>query len=204
MSLNRWSARVGGQTEEMHFSPRLTLLSLLAAAVVAVLVVSAIAPAGSGTAAPAAVPPLVLPARVGQTASQPESLQAVRRLFDCIERVNFERIQRGVAPVTYDARIAQAAAGHAAYQAAIQTMRHSGSGGSNGGTRMQASGYHWTAWGENVAAGQSDCATVMSAWMASSTHRANILNANFVHIGVGMALGANGVWYWTMDLGRGG
>jgi len=204
MSMNRWLARVSGQTERMRFPPRPALLSLLTAAVVAVLVVSAVAPVGSGTAAPAAVPPLVLPAQVGQTASRPESLQAVRRRFDCIERVNLERAQRGIAPVTYDARIARAAAGHSAYQAAIRTMGHVGPGKANGGTRMRAAGYGWTVWGENVAAGQSDCATVMSAWMASSTHRANILDVNFVHIGVGMALGVNGVWYWTMDLGRGG
>jgi len=188
----------------MRLSLRTTLVPMLAVAVVAVLVVSAIAPAVSGTAAPAAVPPLLQPARVGQPSSQTEALQAVRRRFDCIERVNAERFKLSIAPVTYDARLAQAAAGHSVYQAAIPAMGHTGLNGSTVDKRMVAVGYQPTVWGENVAMGQVDCAAVMSAWMASSGHRANILDVRFEHIGVGMALGTNGRWYWTMVLGRGG
>ena len=131
-------------------------------------------------------------------------LHAERGRFDCIARVNAERSQRGIAPVSYDARIAAAASGHAAYQAARQVMGHIGIGGSNGGRRMTAAGYVWNAWAENVAAGQSTCAGVMAAWMVSSSHRNNILDPTFVHIGVGMALAVNGTVYWTMDFGSGG
>ena len=40
-------------------------------------------------------------------------------------------------------------------------------------------------------------------WLGSAPHRANILNATFDTVGIGMALGANGVPYWTMDLATG-
>lgn len=35
---------------------------------------------------------------------------------------------------------------------------------------------------------------VVNGWMNSSGHRANILNANFTHIGVGYVSGGN---YWA-------
>ena len=46
---------------------------------------------------------------------------------------------------------------------------------------------------------QVDCPSVMSAWMGSAGHRANILNPTMTSIGIGAATGANGVIHWTMD-----
>jgi uncharacterized protein YkwD len=46
--------------------------------------------------------------------------------------------------------------------------------------------------GENIAWGQHDLGTprqIVSAWMKSSEHRANILNRRFEHIGVGVEWG---------------
>jgi uncharacterized protein YkwD len=40
----------------------------------------------------------------------------------------------------------------------------------------------------------------MDGWMNSSGHRANILNANFVDIGVAVAYASDGTAYWTMVL----
>ena len=37
----------------------------------------------------------------------------------------------------------------------------------------------------------------MNFWMNSSGHRANILNANFNQIGVGVARDNRGTLYWT-------
>ncbi|MBQ9832920.1 MAG: LysM peptidoglycan-binding domain-containing protein [Clostridia bacterium] len=48
--------------------------------------------------------------------------------------------------------------------------------------------------GENIAYGQRTPQQVVNAWMNSSGHRANILNASFTQIGVGYV--ANG-HYWT-------
>lgn len=49
--------------------------------------------------------------------------------------------------------------------------------------------------GENIAKGQTSPASVMNAWMNSEGHRANILNPNFTHLGVGYV--DNGTTYWT-------
>lgn len=118
----------------------------------------------------------------------------------CVTLVNKERAARGIAPVTVDGRLATAAQNHSNYQASTLKMSHTGSGGTNAGQRLSNAGYAWRTWAENVAAGQADCTQVMSAWMNSSGHRANILNVNMVHIGMGAARGSNGVIYWTMDL----
>lgn len=48
--------------------------------------------------------------------------------------------------------------------------------------------------GENIAYGQRTPQAVVSAWMNSSGHRANILNSSYTQIGVGYV--ANG-HYWT-------
>lgn len=48
--------------------------------------------------------------------------------------------------------------------------------------------------GENIARGYATPQAVVNGWMNSSGHRANILNANFTHIGVGYVSGGN---YWT-------
>jgi len=48
--------------------------------------------------------------------------------------------------------------------------------------------------GENIAYGQRTPAAVMDAWMNSSGHRANILNASYTQIGVGYCADGN---YWT-------
>ena len=47
---------------------------------------------------------------------------------------------------------------------------------------------------ENIAKGQSTPQAVVNAWMNSSGHRANILNASYIKIGVGYVASGN---YWT-------
>lgn len=140
----------------------------------------------------------VAPAPVGKA-----SATALRLWTDCVRLTNAARTGAGLAPLVVDVRVAAAAAGQSAYQAQQQTMSHVGAGGSNAGTRLQAQGYSWSTWGENVAAGQGDCASVVGAWLASPSHRANILNRAYVNIGIGNVVGANGVHYWTMDLAAG-
>lgn len=53
-------------------------------------------------------------------------------------------------------------------------------------------GVAYSAAGENIAYGSSTGSAVLTAWLDSSGHRANIENANFTHHGVGKA-----GTYWT-------
>lgn len=59
---------------------------------------------------------------------------------------------------------------------------------------MKAFGLSYRTAGENIAYGQRTPQAVVNAWMNSSGHRANILNASYTQIGVGFV--AEG-YYWT-------
>ena len=55
----------------------------------------------------------------------------------------------------------------------------------------------YSAAGENIAYGQPTASAVVTAWMNSPGHRANILSKNFTQLGVGYAKSGNGTAYWT-------
>ena len=59
---------------------------------------------------------------------------------------------------------------------------------------MKNYGITYKSAGENIAKGQKTAAEVVKAWMNSEGHRANILNKNYTHIGVGYVSNGN---YWT-------
>ena len=69
--------------------------------------------------------------------------------------------------------------------------------------RLSACGYpaSTSGWGENIAYGYASADAVMTAWLNSPGHRANIENASFRAIGVGAAANSNGTLYWVQDFG---
>jgi uncharacterized protein YkwD len=68
------------------------------------------------------------------------------------------------------------------------------------GERMSACGYG-AGWGENIAYGYATAQSVVSGWLASPGHRANIENPSFVGIGAGAATSASGQVYWAHTFG---
>jgi uncharacterized protein YkwD len=68
------------------------------------------------------------------------------------------------------------------------------------GDRISTCGYHYS-WGENIAEGFPDAASVVNAWLNSAGHKANIENPSFVATGLGAAQAANGAIYWVQDFG---
>ncbi|KYD08535.1 CAP domain-containing protein [Heyndrickxia sporothermodurans] len=61
---------------------------------------------------------------------------------------------------------------------------------------MKKFGISYRSAGENIAMGQRSPEEVVNAWMNSEGHRANILNKNYTHIGVGYVENGN---YWTQE-----
>ncbi|MGW4290887.1 CAP domain-containing protein [Streptomyces sp. NPDC004673] len=115
-----------------------------------------------------------------------------------VELVNAERAKVGCSPVKLNSTLSKAAQDHSADMAAHNTMSHTGSDGSDPGSRITAAGYQWSAYGENVAYGYSTPEQVMDGWMNSEGHRENILNCSYKEIGVGLAQPGS---YWTQDFG---
>ena len=65
---------------------------------------------------------------------------------------------------------------------------------------MKSFGIAYRSAGENIAKGQATPQAVVNAWMNSSGHRANILNASYTHIGVGYV--ADGKYWTQMFIGK--
>jgi uncharacterized protein YkwD len=66
--------------------------------------------------------------------------------------------------------------------------------------RMAACGVSG-AWGENIAYGYPTAQSVVTGWLNSAGHRANIENATYAAIGSGAAVGSSGQIYWAQAFG---
>ena len=108
--------------------------------------------------------------------------------------VNAERAKQGLSALTIDTKVQQAALVRAKESA--QSFSHTRPNGSSFSTALTEAGVSYHTAGENIAYGQSTPQQVMNAWMNSSGHRANILNANYTTIGVGYTV-INGTAYWA-------
>ncbi|MEH0554298.1 sigma-70 family RNA polymerase sigma factor [Streptomyces sp. B21-101] len=117
-----------------------------------------------------------------------------------IALVNEERAAAGCGPLTADPLLHKSAQGHSDDMAARDFFDHTNPDGADPGARITATGYRWSTYGENIAKGQQTAQSVMTSWMNSPGHRANILNCDFKNIGVGIHDGAGGPW-WTQNFG---
>jgi uncharacterized protein YkwD len=119
-------------------------------------------------------------------------------LGEVFRLVNVERARAGCPALAAEPRLAAAAGAHSADMAAKHYFSHTSQDGSSLALRIDRTGYKWSRIGENIAKGQSTPAAVMTAWMNSPGHRANILNCQFRHLGVGLAFDGKAP-VWTQD-----
>lgn len=109
--------------------------------------------------------------------------------------VNEERAKENLTPLIIDETIETAALIRASE---IQTrFSHTRPDGSSFSTALQETGTVFRSTGENIAWGQKTPQEVVTAWMNSSGHRANIMNPDFSRIGVGHLTNADGISYWV-------
>lgn len=111
-----------------------------------------------------------------------------------IQQVNAVRARNGLPALRADAAMNRAARQRAAELA--KRFSHTRPNGGRGLTILSEMGVSYRTAGENIAAGQTSAQVVMSAWMGSSGHRANILSSRFGRIGVGQVT-VNGRNYWV-------
>lgn len=124
-------------------------------------------------------------------------------IYRVLELTNLERSKLGLSPLTLNTQLLNAAENHSQNMALQDFFSHTGKDGSSLGSRISATGYQFSAAAENIAAGSSTPEQVVSSWMNSSGHRANILNPNLKEIGIGYYFLADDTgtenWnhYWT-------
>ena len=81
----------------------------------------------------------------------------------------------------------------------IRSFSHDRPDGRSCFTAFDENYVSYTLAGENIAMGQRTPTEVVSGWMDSPGHRENILNEEFGHLGVGVALDSSGRLYWSQN-----
>lgn len=128
----------------------------------------------------------------------PEEMRA-----EVVRLVNEERAKEGLPPLgTFDSL---SAAAQVRAPEIVTLFEHTRPDGRECFTALKEAGVSYYTAGENIAAGQSTPAAVVESWMNSPGHRANILNKDFTHIGVGYVKSGSGYGsYWVqMFVGTG-
>lgn len=115
--------------------------------------------------------------------------------------VDAERAKVGCRPLSTDAALVRAAQGHSDDMATRGFFSHTNPDEVAFAERIRAAGYTGRALAENIAAGQTSPAAVVSSWMASPGHRSTILDCSYTATGVGHATGGPYGSYWTQTFG---
>jgi hypothetical protein len=106
-----------------------------------------------------------------------------------IDQTNAQRSSAGLSPLSVNGTLNQAALLKANDMFANQYWAHNSPQGKQPWDFMRQAGYRYSVAGENLARDFGDTGSMMSAWMASPTHRANIVNDKYREIGVAVVNG---------------
>ena len=122
---------------------------------------------------------------------------------EVLNLVNKERAAQGLKPLTLNKELSRVATLKSKDMNDKNYFDHTSPTYGSPFDMMKTFNISYKAAGENIAMGQRTPSEVMTDWMNSSGHRANILNSNFTELGVGIYKGANGTIYWTqMFIGK--
>ena len=111
---------------------------------------------------------------------------------EVLELVNEQRAAAGLSELTLDSTLTTAA-----MQRAAEISVYFSHTRPNGSDCLTVSS---KASAENIAAGQTSASAVMTSWMGSSGHKANILDSSYKSIGIG-CFTQNGTTYWVQLFG---
>lgn len=108
----------------------------------------------------------------------------IQYVNEVLELVNEARAEAGLNALTLNASLRQAAQVRAVE--CVGTFSHTRPNGTSYKTAITEAGISAGYTGENVATGHSSPSQVVSRWLQSEGHRANILNSNYTQIGIGV------------------
>ncbi len=105
-----------------------------------------------------------------------------------LNAVNRVRAAHGLRPLAVDAALTEVARSHSARILRSNSFSHG-----SFGTRLARSGARGPTYGENLAWGtgsRTSPRAIVSSWLASPGHRANLLRPGFRRIGIGARIGS--------------
>jgi hypothetical protein len=106
-----------------------------------------------------------------------------------INLTNQERLAYGLSTLSTSAQLSAAALAKANDMFEKQYWDHFGPNGESPWQFIRAAGYNYVYAGENLAKGFRTSEGIHEAWMASPTHKANIISGNYKDIGVAVVEG---------------
>ncbi len=113
-----------------------------------------------------------------------------------LKLVNEERTAAGLSSLTLDSSLNSAASLKAQDMADNNYFSHTSPTYGTPFQMLNYLGISYKSAGENIAKGQKSAEAVMTAWMNSEGHKANILSSNYGKLGVGY-VNQNGTAYWV-------
>ena len=136
---------------------------------------------------------------IGQNVKVPD-LTTVKTVESQVQvMVNAERSKIGLAPLKLNWQLSRVARYKSQDMIDKNYFDHTSPTYGSPFTMMTNFGIKYMSAGENIAYGQQTATAVMTAWMNSAGHKANILSKNYSEIGVGLAKKADGTCYWTQQ-----
>ncbi len=110
-----------------------------------------------------------------------------------------EKMFEAVAPLTWAAKLGAASLTHSRDMASQNYFSHRSKNGGQVNSRVDEQDYAWQGVGENIAAGQGSAQQVVSAWLSSPPHCANLMGKDFSEMGAAYAIDKNSdtTIYWT-------
>ena len=130
--------------------------------------------------------------------TSPQILGYERQIFNLI---NEKRREQNLNPLVWSDDVAKIARLHSQNMANFKFFSHAGLDGTMVSDRADQNGVSkWRAIGENIAYNQGfqkplDCA--VEGWMKSAAHRQNLLDARWQESAIGIAVTADGTYYFT-------
>lgn len=102
---------------------------------------------------------------------------------------NQKRQEQGLPPLIINSVLTQAAAEKASDMFAKNYWAHNAPDGTTPWVFFKQAGYNYSYAGENLARGFTSSSDVINAWMASPTHRANVLSGKYNEVGFAIKQG---------------
>jgi uncharacterized protein YkwD len=175
----------------MPTTQRVSTTRILGAAVAAIALLCAVTFAG-GSAQAATTPTPVWKTKVTAPVLTLAPLSTAAQYQNAVlAATNAQRAANGRKPFTVTSCLSGFATKWAAHLAGTRTLTHQS-------LSPFLSDCHSMAVAENIADGNVTAADVVTLWMNSPDHRANLLNSAYTHIGIGAAKSGS-TWYVVQD-----
>jgi uncharacterized YkwD family protein len=116
---------------------------------------------------------------------------------EVVRLVNVERTKQGLKPLALDSKLSSIARKKSQDMKDKNYFSHQSPTYGSPFDMLKQFGVSYRTAGENIAAGYPSAQAVVTGWMNSSGHRANILNPAYTKIGVGYVAGGNYGNFWT-------